>query len=286
MTRERSDNSGKGNIQQALLLIFSVPATRRCYRRDLLLVSFWNDKSRLAWSSHGLRMKLLGGEKCNVRSSNSMTFSKHSKGTQAGTSVHVPCPTSDSTNRSFDVSAQLGTLTPCIQFHGYPFCISPATAYIHVDLLPALPPMVSQSLAATYHPGFDTPGTDALLSSLDGTLFCLSSCYNSLAVLRSLLGAPLITLKGYRGALDIVRASITVPAFIRERLPVYALATSFTGSGGMSFGGRGVEGVVTQLGQRFSVDDAWIEDVLGHGREAVGGWVVFVGDRRVARDEY
>ncbi|PBK65351.1 hypothetical protein ARMSODRAFT_1006705 [Armillaria solidipes] len=226
-------------------------------------------------------MRLLDGEECNVlSSSSSMACPKHSKGTQAGTNVHVPCPTlkfrpswgrlhsvltitllyltSDSTYScrcdSDDLSEHAATRSST---HTHP-----APSLGRCWLLPALPPMASRDLAAMYHPDFDTPGTDALLSSLDGTLFCLPS-----------------------GALDIVRASITVPAFVRERLQMYALATRFVWEEeaefaskhmlGLSLHGSSIrrrcKGVVTQsTGQRFSVDGAWIEDVLGNGGEAVG----------------
>ncbi|PBK84448.1 hypothetical protein ARMGADRAFT_609529 [Armillaria gallica] len=141
-------------------------------------------------------------------------------------------------------------------------------------LLPAIPPIASQDPAATYHPGFDTPGADGLSSSLEGMLFRLplsvlrrsaaffiSSTFTFVpnrkpipinrtrcrpctaiipqACLSGLAVPPWRTFDhfegvlslaetwGWKGALSIVRASIAAPAFIRERLLVYALATRF-----------------------------------------------------------
>ncbi|KAK0207271.1 hypothetical protein IW262DRAFT_664556 [Armillaria fumosa] len=131
--------------------------------------------------------------------------------------------------------------------------------------------MASQELAATYHPTFNTSDADAILSSLDGTLYRLPSSvlrrtttffashsfmfepnskpipiHEHDAVLERLLrilsglAVPLwrtfddlegvLSLAetwGARGAVDIVRASITAPMFLREPLRVYAIATRF-----------------------------------------------------------
>ncbi|KAK0218485.1 hypothetical protein EDD85DRAFT_866743 [Armillaria nabsnona] len=67
-----------------------------------------------------------------------------------------------------------------------------------------------------------------------------SSCgYNSSSGLNGLAVPPWCTFDdfegvlslaetlGWKGALDIVRASIAAPAFVRQRLRVYALATRF-----------------------------------------------------------
>ncbi len=131
--------------------------------------------------------------------------------------------------------------------------------------------MVSQELAAAYHPSFNTPDADAILSSLDGTLYRLPSLVlrrtttffasqsftfepNSkpipihehdvvlerlLRIISGLALPPWRTFDdlegvlslaetwGARGALGIVRASITAPMFLREPLRVYAIATRF-----------------------------------------------------------
>ncbi|PBK84436.1 hypothetical protein ARMGADRAFT_609264 [Armillaria gallica] len=124
----------------------------------------------------------------------------------------------------------------------------PAPSLGRYWLLPAIPPMASQDPAAAYHPGFDTPGADGLSSSLDGMLFRLPSSVllrPALTVLRSLLGAPLMTSRCTLTSRDLGierRASIAAPAFIRERLPVYALATRFVSEDEAEFASQHMSG--------------------------------------------
>ncbi|KAK0218482.1 hypothetical protein EDD85DRAFT_942340 [Armillaria nabsnona] len=104
--------------------------------------------------------------------------------------------------------------------------------------------MALQDLAATYHPGFDTPDADALSSSLDGMVFRLPSSVllqfaaffisSTLTFLPNGKPIPINRTRlrpsetwGWKGAFDIVRASIAAPAFIRELIPVNALGTRF-----------------------------------------------------------
>ncbi|KAK0485538.1 hypothetical protein EDD18DRAFT_699292 [Armillaria luteobubalina] len=131
--------------------------------------------------------------------------------------------------------------------------------------------MASQDLAAAYHPTFNAPDADAILSSLDGTLYRLSSSvlrrtttffaspsftfepnskpipiHEQDVVLESLLRIvsglaippwrtfndlegvlSLAGMWGARGAMDIVRASIVAPVFLKEPLRVYAIAARF-----------------------------------------------------------
>ncbi|KAK0467617.1 hypothetical protein IW261DRAFT_1680158 [Armillaria novae-zelandiae] len=124
---------------------------------------------------------------------------------------------------------------------------------------------MAQELAATYHPTFNAPDADAILSSLDNTLYRLPSpvlrrtttffaspsftfeprskpipIHEHDAVLERLLRIPpwrtfddlegvlsLAETWGARGAVDVARASITAPVFMREPLRVYAIATRF-----------------------------------------------------------
>ncbi|KAG7439355.1 uncharacterized protein BT62DRAFT_925865 [Guyanagaster necrorhizus] len=131
--------------------------------------------------------------------------------------------------------------------------------------------MVSQDFAARCHPTFNTPGADAVLSSLDDTLYRLPSfvlrrstaffasssftfgrdsepipIHEHDVVLERLLRIisgleippwrkfddlegvlSLADAWGARSAVDIIRASITAPVFLREPLRVYAIATRF-----------------------------------------------------------
>ncbi|KAK0479812.1 hypothetical protein EDD18DRAFT_1206869 [Armillaria luteobubalina] len=130
---------------------------------------------------------------------------------------------------------------------------------------------MAQDLAAAYHPTFNSPDADAILSSLDGALYRLPSSVlrrtttffaspsftfepNSkpipihehdsvlerlLQILSGLAIPPWCTfddLEGVlslagtwdaRGVVEVVRASITAPMFLREPLRVYAIATRF-----------------------------------------------------------
>ncbi|KAK0207273.1 hypothetical protein IW262DRAFT_664644 [Armillaria fumosa] len=131
--------------------------------------------------------------------------------------------------------------------------------------------MASQELAGTYHSTFNTPDANAILSSLDGTLYRFPSSvlrrtttffaspsftfepnskpipiHEHDAVLERLLRIisglaippwgtfddlegvlSLAETWGSRGAVDVVRASITAPMFLREPLRVYAIVTRF-----------------------------------------------------------
>ncbi|KAK0209336.1 hypothetical protein DFS33DRAFT_527004 [Desarmillaria ectypa] len=126
-------------------------------------------------------------------------------------------------------------------------------------------------LAATYHPSFNSPDADAILSSRDGTLYRIPSVIlrrtttffassyftfgpdskpipihehdvvleRLLRILSGLAIPPwhifgelegvlsLAQTWGAKGALDIIRASITAPVFLLEPLRVYAIATRF-----------------------------------------------------------
>ncbi|KAK0467588.1 hypothetical protein IW261DRAFT_1680064 [Armillaria novae-zelandiae] len=130
---------------------------------------------------------------------------------------------------------------------------------------------MAQELAAAYHPVFNAPDADAILSSLDNTLYRLPSpvlrrttafftspsftfdppskpipvhehdivlerllrILSGLAIpswrtfddLEGVLG--LAEMWGAKGAVDVVRASITASVFLREPLRVYAIATRF-----------------------------------------------------------
>ncbi|KAK0467620.1 hypothetical protein IW261DRAFT_1058773 [Armillaria novae-zelandiae] len=130
---------------------------------------------------------------------------------------------------------------------------------------------MAQELAATYHLAFNAPDADAILSSLDNTLYrlpspvlrrtttffaCPSVTFDPpskpipihehdavlerlLRILSGLAIAPWRTFDdlegvlglaetwGARGAVDVVRASITAPVFLQEPLRVYAIATRF-----------------------------------------------------------
>ncbi|KAK0462137.1 hypothetical protein IW261DRAFT_1348466 [Armillaria novae-zelandiae] len=130
---------------------------------------------------------------------------------------------------------------------------------------------MAQELAETYHPTFNAPDADAILSSLDNTLYRLPSpvlrrtttffvspsftfdppskpipihehdavLQRLLRILSGLAIPPWRTFDnlegmlnlaetwGARGAVDVVRASITAPVFMREPLRVYAIATRF-----------------------------------------------------------
>ncbi|PBK65342.1 hypothetical protein ARMSODRAFT_441791 [Armillaria solidipes] len=150
----------------------------------------------------------------------------------------------------------------------------PAQCVVTSSILPSsfLASMtVSQDLAASHHPSFNTPGAHAILSLLEGTSYCLSSFVlrrttaffvpNSFTfkpdsksipihvhdvVLGRLLGIinglaippwrrfddleGVLTLAkawGAGGAIHLIRASITVPASLRELLRTYVIATRF-----------------------------------------------------------
>ncbi|SJL02807.1 uncharacterized protein ARMOST_06144 [Armillaria ostoyae] len=109
--------------------------------------------------------------------------------------------------------------------------------------------MASQGLAVTYHPGFNTTDTDAVLFSLDGTPYRLLSkpipIHEHDVVLKQLLrtgglaispGPQFNDLRGVLtlaeawrvgGAIDIVCPSITATMFVREVLRMYAIGTRF-----------------------------------------------------------
>ncbi|SJK98905.1 uncharacterized protein ARMOST_02181 [Armillaria ostoyae] len=115
--------------------------------------------------------------------------------------------------------------------------------------------MASQDLAATYHTSFNIPGADAILSSLDGILYRLSS-----SVFR-------------RSTKFFASNSFT---FDNKPIPIY-------------------EHDVVEERLLWILSDLAISlwrtfDVLkgvhtlaqmGNGRKVIGGWAVFVGDRRV-----
>ncbi|KAK0466614.1 hypothetical protein IW261DRAFT_1683522 [Armillaria novae-zelandiae] len=129
---------------------------------------------------------------------------------------------------------------------------------------------MAQELAASYHPAFNAPDADAILSSVDNTLYRLPSpvlrrtttfaspsfmfkppskpipihehdpvLKRLLRILSGLAIPPWRTFDdlegvlglaetwGARGAVDVVRASITAPIFLQEPLRVYAIATRF-----------------------------------------------------------
>ncbi|KAK0479851.1 hypothetical protein EDD18DRAFT_1440591 [Armillaria luteobubalina] len=113
--------------------------------------------------------------------------------------------------------------------------------------------MASQELTAAYHPTFSSPDSDTILSSLNGTLYCLPSSVlkpilihehdiilERLLQIISGLAIPqwhmfddlegvlnLAGTWGARGAVGIVHTSITALVFLMELLRVYAIATWF-----------------------------------------------------------
>ncbi|KAK0462129.1 hypothetical protein IW261DRAFT_199849 [Armillaria novae-zelandiae] len=130
---------------------------------------------------------------------------------------------------------------------------------------------MAQEPTAAYHPAFNAPDADAILSSLDNTLYRLPSpvlrrtttffaspsftfdppskpipIHEHDVVLERLLGIlsglaipprrtfdelegvlGLAETWGAKGTVDVLRASITAPVFLREPLRVYAIATRF-----------------------------------------------------------
>ncbi|KAK0479836.1 hypothetical protein EDD18DRAFT_1113768 [Armillaria luteobubalina] len=118
---------------------------------------------------------------------------------------------------------------------------------------------MAQDVAAEYHPTFNAPDADTVLSSLDGTLYRLPSSSFTfernckpipiherdvvlerlLQIISGLAIPPWRTVDdlegvlklagiwGARGVVDVVRASITTPMFLRGPPRVYAIATRF-----------------------------------------------------------
>ncbi|KAK0491701.1 hypothetical protein EDD18DRAFT_1358477 [Armillaria luteobubalina] len=112
---------------------------------------------------------------------------------------------------------------------------------------------MAQDVAAEYHPTFNAPDADTVLSSLDGTLYRLPSSVlkpipiherdvvleRFLQIISGLAIPPwrtvddlegVLKLAGIwsaRGVVNVMRASIMTPMFLREPLRVYAISTRF-----------------------------------------------------------